>query len=188
MGYTRACLVVRFGTLALIAAQLAGCATARDVTRGAGTALGVAGALALLVAFDADCDPDQELCPDDEPYYEEETLETRAVIAASGGAAVVIGGALVAASDPPKRRRKRPASQPAPVPRAAVATNAPDPARALTMRELIEKRCVPQGGIDLRVSAKPDVPRPPPPTCEANAPAQVPDEPGAPVAPGSGAR
>jgi hypothetical protein len=183
MRYTRASSIVRFGVVALIAGQLGGCATARGITRGAGTALGAAGALALLVAFEPSCDPDEELCPNDEPYYEEDTIETRAVIAASGGAAVVLGGALVAASSAPKRKaRKRAPAAPVPA-RAAVAAPAPDP-NAAAIRALVQKRCVPAGGIDLRVSSSAEEPLPELPACEISGL----DQPSrAPVAPDSGA-
>jgi hypothetical protein len=179
MRYRRASWIVRFGLIALIAGQLGGCAAARDVTRGAGTAIGVVGALALLIAIDPNCDPDEDICANDEPYYEEDTLEARAALAAGGGAAVLLGSGLVAVAKAPKKRKRRPPPAPQPPPVAAPA-NAPEDARSRALRELIEKRCVPEGGIDLRVPAHPGDPRTPPRECEASGPARAPDSPDAP--------
>jgi hypothetical protein len=149
--------------VALVSTQLMACATARDVTRGTGTTLSGLGALAVILAMTPNCDPDLSTCPNDEPYYEEDTLETRAAIIAGGGAAMLVGGGLVAVAQPPKKRKRRPAPKPAPPLVSAQPPPSPD---ARKMRELIEKRCAPEGSIDLRVPNEPDQAHAPVPPCD----------------------
>lgn len=162
MRYRNAWSGVRFGLIALACAQLAGCATARNVTRGAGATIGGLGALVVMLALSPDCDPDTAMCPNDEPYYEQDTLETRTALIAGGGVAMLVGGGLVAVAQPPKKR-KRPA--PTPVPPTVTAAPPPSPA-VRQMRALIEKRCGPKGSIDLRVPQASSEPRAPLPPCD----------------------
>jgi len=153
---------MRFGLIALACVQLAGCASSRSVTRGAGATIGGLGALVVMLAISPDCDPDTDVCPSDEPYYEEDTLETRTALIAGGGVAMLVGGGLVAAAQPPKKRRR---PLPKPAPPAVIAQPPPSPA-ARQMRALIEKRCAPKGSIDLRVPHDPAEPRASLPVCD----------------------
>jgi hypothetical protein len=172
---------MRFGSIALIAAQLGGCATASDVSRGTGATLAVLGAFALLASVPT-CDfDDEELCADDQPPYDEDTAEERAVVAAGGGAAILLGAGLVAASTPPKKKNKRRAPVKPVAPR--VAAPSPPPSKhSQSMHELIEKR-----GLEVHIPREPsELPRVQP--FELSAPAQEPAAPDAAVVPGSGAR
>ena len=149
---------LRGGLLVVLSAQLAGCATARDVTRGAGLGLAGLGALTMLVALapeecEDDLDEEDLLFGDDdcEPEsYTEEELEARGALVAGGAAAMLLGGGLAAAAVPPKRK-PRPAP---PAPPAAPPTNAKPPVQGQdrVLRTLIEKRCLPAAdAVDLRV-------------------------------------
>jgi hypothetical protein len=162
MGYKRARLATRWGLVALVSMQLTACATVREVTRTTGTTLGGLGALAVFIAMSPSCDPDTDDCPNDEPYYDEESLDARVALIAGGGAAMLVGGGLVAAAQPPSRR-KRPLPKPAPP---VVSAQPPETPGARQVRALIEKRCVPQGSIDLRVPSAPDEPRSTLPACD----------------------
>jgi hypothetical protein len=143
-------------SMVVLSAQLIGCATARDVTQGAGLGLMGLGAITVLLAFSPDgCadDDDESLLADDEcevESYDEDSLEARGVLIAGGTAAVLVGGGIAAiASPPPKRTRTPPPVAPQQV-------NARPPARGhdAVIRRLIEKRCLPEPtALDLRVPA-----------------------------------
>ena len=143
--------------LGLLLLELTACATARDVTRGTGSALSAVGLMAMALALSKDCDPeDGDECNGD--YYDEETLDTRSALFAGGGAAFVVGGGLVAATAPGKKKRRRP---PAPVIQpASQNTRPPETATDRAWRELIEGRCAPEStSVDLRVPPDPTLPR-----------------------------
>jgi len=160
MRYRSAWSGIRFGLMALACGQLAACTA--GATRSAGATIGGLGALVVMMAIDPDCDPDDgDLCPNDTPYYEEETLETRTALIAGGGVAMLVGGGLVAAAQPKKRKRAAP--KPAPP---AVTVQPPPSPGARQMRALIEKRCAPEGSLDLRVPQDPAEPRAPLPPCD----------------------
>lgn len=147
---------LRVGLLVVVSVQLVACATARDVTQGAGLGLMGLGALTVLAALSPeDCDDeDSDSWWDDDDCdgesYSEESLETRGALIAGGTAAVLVGGGIAVIAKPPTKRTRTP---PPVVP---PQTNARPPARgnADVIRRLIEKRCLPEPtALDLRVPA-----------------------------------
>jgi hypothetical protein len=148
--------------VAVLVLQLSGCATTRTITRGTGSAIGALGALSMMFALSPLCDTEEECEAECAEQLDEEELQARGILLASGGAAVLVGGGLVAVSSVPKKKRRLSAQVVAPPPQ-----NARPPATqsGQAMRELIEQRCIPEGGLDLRVPLQNGKPRAPLPPC-----------------------
>jgi hypothetical protein len=148
---------LRGGLLVVVSAQLIACATARDVTRGAGLGLMGLGAITVLLAFSPDgCadDDDESLLADDEcevESYDEDSLEARGVLIAGGTAAVLVGGGIAAIANPPPKRTRTP---PPVVPPRKLNARPAARGQDAVIRSLIEKRCLPEPtALDLRVPA-----------------------------------